>query len=86
MEDRKEYDIRFEYTDEFGNHYEARTVADSLYDGNILMDLGMCFNTFLRQLTFPRDNDLIFMKDVNEEEYEMLLDALDDYRRRNDET
>lgn len=86
MDERKEFDIRFEYTDEWGNHYEARTMADSLYDGDILVDLGRCFNNFLRQLTYVRDKDLIFMEAIDEEEYDMLVAALDDYRngREND--
>lgn len=77
---QKEYDIRFEYIDEFGNYFEQRTRADSTYDMGTLIELGACFNNFLRQVSYPRQNDLLFMEDITEDEYDFLVTALDEYR------
>ena len=77
---RKEYDIRFEYIDEFGNYFEQRTRADNTYDMGTLVELGVCFNNFLRQVSYPRENNFLFMEDITEDEYEFLDEALSDYR------
>lgn len=77
----KEYDIRFEYTDELGNYYESRTVADQFMEVGILVELGVCFNNFLRQVSFPRENTYLFMRDITDEEYDFLEGALAEYRR-----
>lgn len=80
----KAYDIRIECVDEFGNYQEMRTRSDWYHEMGSLVELGRMFNLFLKQLTYPRNNDLIFMEDITEDEYEFLDSALGDYRSRND--
>lgn len=80
--DNKELSIRFAADIRSGGYYEARSDFDIFYeDGeNQLVEMGKAFNNFLRQCSFVRKNDYLFMESVTEEEYDWLLDALDSYR------
>ncbi len=74
--------IGFEYTNEFGDHYEAKsTFMPSDYeDGGELNDMGEAFNNFLRQMGFIRHNDYILMQDLTEDELEAVESFLSDLR------
>lgn len=76
--------IKFEVTDENKDHYVSEstfTVYDSFLD-----DIGRQLNTFLKQMTYPRTNDCIFMEDVTEEEIDALYEFLSDYRSKTKNT
>lgn len=81
----KEFDIRFEYINELGDYFEMRTRANGIHEMGELVELGACFNQFLKQLTFPREKDLLFMEDIDDDEYDFLTDALEKYRNGNAE-
>lgn len=75
--------IKFEATDQFGNSYVQENNVE------LHSDLGYCFtdevgrllNLFLKQMTFQRRNDCIFMEDVTENEMDALYDFLQEYRK-----
>ncbi len=74
--------IGFSYNDEqTENYYSAESTMDidpQYFD--VIDELGEQFNTFLKQVGYVRNNDYIFMEDVNEDEYAALAQFLDDYR------
>ena len=63
--------IGFRYIDEFNNEYEATTKIDPLGE-NELMLIGQQLNSFLRQVTYHRPNDNIYMEDLTQEEVELV--------------
>ena len=75
--------IGFNFENEFGDKFSATTsivVPDvSFYRSDIDL-IGKQLNVFLRQCGYTRQNDFIFMEDVNEEEYEALADYLSEFR------
>lgn len=81
--DNKEISIRFSADIRDGGYYEARSDFDVFYDlgENQLIEIGKAFNTFLKQCTFGRKNDYLFMEDVSEDEYDFLQNALERYRQ-----
>ena len=50
------------------------------------IELGEYFNTFLKQIGYIRNNDLLFMEDITEEEYDALQSYLEEYRSGNAES
>lgn len=74
--------VGFEYTNEFGDHYEAKStfMPSSYEDRGELYDIGEEFNNFLRQMGFIRHNDYILMQDLTEEELEAVESFLSDLR------
>lgn len=83
MEYKNKVSVGFEYTNEFGDHYIAKsTFAPSSYeDGGELYDMGNAFNNFLRQMGFIRHNDYMLMKDLTEDELEAVEYFLSDLRK-----
>lgn len=76
--------IGFEFTDEYGDHYSASS-SFVPFEDNHLLAIGECLNNFLRQLTYHRPNDYIFMQDITEDEYEELELHLKEYRKSHKE-
>jgi len=72
--------IGFEYTNEFGDHHEAKSTFTLSEEGGELQDMGNAFNNFLRQVGFIRRNDYMLMADLTEEELEAAESFLDDLR------
>lgn len=76
--------IKFEFIDEDGSHFSSSSELNVFEDfGRSAIEMiGEQLNTFLRQLTYSRPNNYIFMEDVNEEEYDAIDDFLRDYRNK----
>jgi len=76
--------IKFEHTDENGCFFSAESKVEPMEEfGGVLGELGMAFNTFLRQIGYTFFNkDYILMKSLDEEEYEALESYLEEYRKR----
>lgn len=74
--------IGFEYANEFGDHYKARStfMPSDIDNGGELADIGEAFNNFLRQMGFIRHNDYILMSDLTEDELEAVESFLSDLR------
>lgn len=85
MESNGKITVGFSFTDEFGNKYNAESMAEIFHDlGETEVDfIGKQMNVFLRQCGYIRKNDNIFMEDITDEEYEALADYL--YQLRNSE-
>lgn len=75
--------IKFEHTDEEGCYFsaESKFKVYEEYCGT-LEELGKSFNVFLRQIGYAFDKDYILMKSIDIEEYEVLSDFLEEYRRQ----
>lgn len=82
MEDNK-LTIGFNYENEFGDRYSATSTSEVFRSlGETEIDfIGEQLNHFLRQCGYFRKNNIIFMEDVTEEEYEALADCLNELRR-----
>ena len=74
--------IRFEFTDGFGNCFTQESKFEVFPDmGETIVDcIGEKLNVFLKQAGFCRKNDLIFMEDVSDDEYDALSACLDSLR------
>lgn len=68
--------IGFEYTNEFGDRYEAKSTFMPCEEDSELQYMGDTFNNFLRQMGFVRHNDYIFMEDLTEDEADALTEYL----------
>lgn len=84
--DNQKFRIKFELTDEFGNEYVNESRIDVCYEcGDKEIDvIGEQFNVFLKQCGYVRKNDMIFMEDITEEEYDALAIYLDELRSGED--
>lgn len=82
MQNEDKITIKFELTNEFGDHYSQESRFEVFTDlgENEIDRIGEQLNVFLKQVGYIRKNDLIFMEDVTPEEFEALSDFLDDYR------
>lgn len=87
MQNEDKITIKFEFSNEFGDHYSQESKFEVFSDmGETEIDrIGEQLNVFLKQIGYIRKNDLIFMEDVTPEEFETLSDFLDDYRADKDE-
>ena len=87
MQDESKITIGFKYIDRFKNKYESESEFEIFEDlgDDELTEMGMYFNTFLKQAGYMRHNDLIFMEDITEEECDALHDFLDEYRAKQKE-
>lgn len=82
--DEHKIQIAFKLINEFGDRYEAESEF-TVFDGigySELDELGVKFNTFLSQAGYARNNELIFMEDITEDEYDALLCFLTEYREK----
>lgn len=79
--------IGFRFTNEFGDDFSSDSTVSVYSDlGETELDTIMgAFNQFLRQIGYIRRNDLIFAKDLTEEEYDAVSNFLDDYREGRNE-
>ena len=84
MQEENKITIRFEYTDEFKNHYSQESSQQTFPDLGVdsINIIGEQLNIFLKQIGFYRKNDCIFMEDITEEEYGALADFLERYRAK----
>lgn len=83
MEDNR-IAIKFEFTDENKNFYSAESKI-AVFDEfeSVLDELGMAFNTFLKQAGYTYfDKEYILMKSLDGEEYEALAEYLEEFRKR----
>lgn len=78
--------IRFELTNEYGSHYTMESsrllYGDFGYGDNQLTYIGEQLNIFLKQIGYCRSQDYILLEDLSEDEYDYLVDALDEYREK----
>lgn len=83
MDETNKITIGFTLNNEYGDTYSATSTAEVFNDlGETDLDfIGEKLNAFLSQCGYYRKNNLIFMEDVNEEEYDALADFLEDFRR-----
>lgn len=80
--DNQKFRIKFELTDVYGNDYISESRVDVRYDyGERELDvIGAHLNVFLKQCGYVRNNDLIFMEDITEDEYDALAVYLEELR------
>lgn len=79
--------ISFNFTDEYKNVYSASSSMEPAYDfGETTLDcIGRQLIAFLRQITYPMQNDYLLMEDLTEDELWYLKDVLFDYRNKDKE-
>lgn len=79
--------ISFGFTNEFGNTYKASSSLEPAYSfGESELDcIGRQLIAFLRQITYPMQNDYLLMEDLTEDELWHLKDELWEYRNRDKE-
>ncbi len=84
MDEFQKIRIRFEFTNQSGDNFINESHVGICYEiGDGELDIiGEQFNTFLKQCGYIRKNDLIFMEDITEEEYDALLGYLDEIRNK----
>lgn len=78
----KQITIGFTLEDRCGNVFSQSStveVFDELGDTE-LDTIGTQFNTFLKQCGYTRYNDNILMEDLSDDEYDAIIDYLDDLR------
>lgn len=76
--------IKFELTDENQNFFSAESRIEVFEEfASVLDELGMAFNNFLKQAGYTYfDKEYLLMKSLDGEEYEALLEYLEEYRKR----
>lgn len=76
--------IKFELTDENQNFFSAESRVEVFEEfASVLDELGMAFNNFLKQAGYTYfDKEYLLMKSLDGEEYEALLEYLEEYRKR----
>lgn len=73
--------IKYEFTDEIGNSFNSESNINLNEYDSVLMELSSSFNTFLQQIGFTYfDKEYILMKSLDEKEYEILEDYLEQVR------
>ena len=82
MLDERMITIGFHFVSENGCTYDATSTAPIYYDigDDVQSYIGTQLNNFLRQIGFNRQNDLMFMESVSDEEYDFLAEKLWEYR------
>ena len=82
QEESNRITIGFHYVDTLGNTYDSTSTVEVFFDlgDTELSTIGQQLNAFLRQSGYYRKRDMIFMEDIDEEEYDELLCALDELR------
>lgn len=80
--------IGFHYVDECNNEFKNQSTVEVFYslgDTNLSV-IGTCLNNFLRQVGFYRHNDNILMEDLTDDEYDAVVDFLEQYRDEHTKT
>lgn len=74
--------IGFSLEDRCGNLYSQSSTVEVFEDlGETELDvIGTQLNTFLKQCGYTRYNDNILMEDLSDDEYDAVVDYLDDLR------
>lgn len=74
--------IGFTLGDRCGNLYSQSSTVEVFEDlGETELDvIGAQLNTFLKQCGYTRYNDNILMEDLSDDEYDAVVDYLDDLR------
>lgn len=87
MEERDKIEIGFTFTDLYGNTYSSTSLVEPFYDlgDSDEMIIGEKLNCFLKQCGYLRNNDMIYMESVTEEEVQYLDDCLCEYREKEEE-
>ena len=82
QEESNQITIGFHYVDTMGNTYDSSSTVEVFFGlgENELSVIGRQLNAFLSQAGYFRRHDLIFMEDIDEEEYDELACALDSLR------
>lgn len=82
--DENRISIKFELTDENQNFFSAESRVEVFEEfASVLDELGMAFNNFLKQAGYTYfDKEYLLMKSLDGEEYEALLEYLEEYRKR----
>lgn len=80
MEDK--LTIGFRLVNGCGNEFSSESTLEVFRDlGETELDvIGTQFNTFLKQCGYARYNDNILMEDLSDDEYDALVNYLDDLR------
>lgn len=88
MEDNEKISIGFRFTDEFHNSFASDSTVGVFYEfgESKLTEIGRYFNLFLRQCGFYRENELMLMESLSEDEYDAVICFLDKYRADHSET
>ncbi len=70
--------IGFEYTNEFGDHYKAKSTFEPFMrdEDDELRDIGEAFNNFLRQIGLLRDDSSILTEGLTRTELAAVKDRL----------
>lgn len=71
-----EMKLRFELTTGYGEHYVQESYFEVFEDESEVDCIGEKLNVFLKQVSYVRDHDYIFMESVTEEERDALADYL----------
>ena len=80
--------IGFHHVEECKNEFKNESTVEVFYslgDTNLSV-IGTCMNNFLRQIGFYRHNDNILIEDLTDEEYDAVVDFLEQYREERTET
>lgn len=82
MADNNKLTVGFTLENEFGDKFSMSSTAEVFTDlgETDVMFLGDQFNIFLKQCGYYRKNDHILMEDVTEEEYDALIEYLEELR------
>lgn len=74
--------IGFSLENEHGDKYTSSSTVEIFYDlgDTELSVIGEQLNAFLNQCGYIRRNDNILMEDLTDEEYDALVDFLEDLR------
>ena len=84
MAEEPRIELEFRLVDEFGNEFGAISnveVFESLGEKSLEV-IGRQFNTFLKQVGYPRKRDNIMMDDLTDDELDALCDYLYDMREK----
>jgi hypothetical protein len=80
--------LKMEYENEFGHTFTMENKVDvySEFGNDILDEFARQINKFMEQIGYLSFNkDKIFLESVTEEEYDYLIECLDEYRENKEE-
>ena len=79
----KKITIKFELTDECKCHFSSESTFEifPIVGDDTLIEIGRMFRIFLLQAGYSLNNDFLFMESLTEEEYEVVSNFLQEYRK-----